>query len=273
MMKRLCLLLVILLALPIVTTAQDTVFTGVVQTGINHLLGEASFDFPLSIPLMGEYVEGADEGNLLTTDTSTSAIVATFYDPLLETIGEPKPDVSLLNVPLRDVPVIIDDEGNRATLPDIFDGGIFSHSTIHADGPITLDMWLKAGGEMTIDCSMDEVHVSFNMRDLIPNGLYTAWVIVIFPDGSPGVLPFGGVPNAVNVDDEGNGTFHRVLNACPTDVGDDKPLLLWTTIAYHADGSIYGTRPSQPGLGYPDGTVLFDHVSFPVGVPLAGASD
>jgi hypothetical protein len=252
---------------------------GVAATGLNRRLGQplrnygAGYVGTFGFESVGVYDPNGRRALPLTAATPGSALLATVVDPLFVSRGIDESKLSdQLNVPLRDVGVIVDPAGkSRRALPDILDPGVaqLKVSRAHSNGPITLQSWLAARGNGIVQCEAGErPTVKLFMDGLIPNGLYSVWAVYRmnkFP--LPG--PLGGVTNAFVADDEGRATFERVLNYCPLDLKPGETPVLQFDVLYHSDARLFGARQDLPGQNLIMGTVSHIQLEF----PLTGMAD
>ena len=284
-------LLTITLLVPLFTLAVAPFFTtvltpdggmvatidGVAVTGANRLLGEPVWDLgapfgPGGFNFVYGYNEGGDEPFDLTPETPRNTLVATGADPNLLAmfgmgLGDIDPD--MINVPFRDVAIIVDPAGGRAQVPSVLDVPGFAPSKSLPNDDITLDEWLEAQGRLFIRCRADgTANIRVRMRNLIVNGVYTLWGVFgldLDEDGTPdSVVPMalGGVPNVTIGDKNGRATIVRTINFCPM----TEPKMLTINIAWHSDGNAYGAVPELTLAGLPGGIITHDQINFPVNV-------
>ncbi|RMF80431.1 MAG: SH3 domain-containing protein [Chloroflexi bacterium] len=261
-------LLLILSAVPVM--AQDDanlLFTsrGIATTGINNRLGQPVLDLgegAFSVPTVGMINPNGNIDLPLTPDTPDDAVLATTVLHDLPVA----PDFTLVNIPLRDVPMMINPAGERAPLSSLDDVGQTDIAAVVSNGDILLRQWLRASGQLTIDCTRDAPLVSMTFVNLIPTSVYSVWGYFDVPDSQPMARALGGVPNAFVTDLRGSATFERNLNFCPLDLQADEIPLLWVEVIYHADGSLYGAVPHQAANGLPLGIVTQVQMDFPVSV-------
>lgn len=253
-----------------------TVIKGVAVTGANRLLGQPVWDLGAPFGLGGfNFVFGFNPGAPVPIDldplTPLDTLVATGFDPNL-TVVPPfaiVPDPALLNIPLRDVPIIVAPDGTRGPVPSVLDVPGFLPSKSLPNAPITLGEWLEARGKLRIKCYDDgTATVKVNLRNLIVNGVYTLWGVFGLDSSGDGMedtivpVALGGVPNVMIADKNRKAHITRTVNFCPL----DEPGLKTINIAWHSDGNTYGGVPELPLLGLPGGVITHDQVNFPINV-------
>jgi hypothetical protein len=275
------------------TDSQDTerrgrierVIHGTAVTGHNDVVGRPFYDWgppfgTFGFATLGAYNPQGPEPIRLQPDTPLSTLVATMIDPnLLASTGvDPSAvDPSWVNVPLRDVPVQYS-FGETEQFPGIFaaDDVAVKAQAVPVN-PITLGQWMRAGGTATIKCKRNnEASVKLQMHDLIPNRMYAVWSTLgtsrsgtgpVFPS-----IPVGGVPNIFVTDRQGDAVYERVMQFCPLrPETTDRPMLV-INVQLHSNHQNYGgingpPLASVPG-GYWIGSVIHNHVQFPVNVTL-----
>lgn len=253
------------------TKPSTTTIRGLAVTGPNRLLGEAIWDFGPPYGTFGVYDVAAynpdgEQPINLTLNTPLDTLLATAVDPfILESSGVPL-DPILNNIPLREVVTIVDGFQNRNQLPPITE---VTGATISRGLPnehITLKNWLSASGRLRINCHKDgTARIKLAFKKLIPNGVYTVWG-TFGVNGGLAPYPLGGIPNVFTADKNGKAKYSRFINFCPTNAqSDDAPLLL-IEVAYHSDGSVYGGVADLPQIGFPPGTLVHDHINFPINI-------
>ncbi|MEE4299746.1 MAG: hypothetical protein V2J24_09915 [Pseudomonadales bacterium] len=180
--------------------------------------------------------------------------VATTSDPdFQEFLGFPPPDPRLLNLLSNQVPVITLPDGTRTFLPP--QGALpppFPPARSLPSEPQTLGRFRDVDGRMRIRCRADgTARVRIRVSGYDPNMLVTVgavWLTTL--PGVPGPIgaafPFGGVPNVMPIDRNGNGVFVRELGYCPMDIQPDGSQLMTVAIDEHWDGSNYGAQPDLP---------------------------
>lgn len=249
---------------------------GVAVTGMNRLLGQPLWDSgtvfgPIGFNYLFAYDPLGSEPMELTPDTPPSTLLATGLDPFSLAVFGLTPedfDPELVNLPLRETPVIVARDGTRDFIPSILEVPDFAPGRSLPDDAITLGEWLQAKGRAVIRCRGDgAAKLTLRLKGLIKHGIYTVWGALILDtndDGfdEPVIVPLGGVPNALVADDRGRAVFRRVLDSCP--LADSALKLI--DVMYHSDGACYGAVPNQSFAGYPSGVVTHTHVEFPVNV-------
>jgi len=277
-------------------------FKGVPVTGINELCGKPvwTFDYPTSLPRdfhtpnFGQFDPrpGATESIPLTAaNCKPDTVVATIVDPVFAAyiaVGPNDVDPRLKNLPIRSVPMPTFFASERATIPQLktIDPATSPVGRFRSmpDFQITLGQWMKARAQLTIHCTAaGPATASATFRKLIPNGMYTvwgSWSTVALP-GTPRAvvpIPFGGAPNSLVADHEGNATFQREFAACPLDPVPDAvgSKLLFVALVYHSDGVLFGASPgpfqsklqfeAADGKSYESfaipGIIIHDHLIF-----------
>ena len=275
----------LLLALAVITTTayanQKHVISkyfvkGQVATGANRFLdeplwfmegglGSASFSFVFA------YNPDGEEPLPLTRESPKKTILATGLDSnFLAALGMTASDIEqrFLNQPFKDVQVNVNPfTGEKESVPNQLDA---EPGTISRSGPtkdITLADWLKGNGKMKIKCLENGTSkVKITVSGLVPDGVYTAWALFskdVTGDGIDDLLdpiPFGGVPNVIIPDKQGNAVFKRTLGYCP----NDEPNFQFIDITYHSDGNVYGGNVDLILPGFPAFSVTNTHLAFPV---------
>lgn len=253
-------------------TAQTLTVQGTPVTGLNRLLGEPVWNFgPLGtvgFETVGGLDPEGDEPLALSSTTARNTLLATIVDPFwLRVTGFTPAEVANLdNVYLRNVPIVVDPFGGRAPLAPLNAGTQLQFTRAESNGLITLGKWLRARGQMRIQCSGSRgprVHMQF--QNLVANGVYSVWAgFETQFNGAPflGIGPLGGVPNSFVTDDRGSATFERSLNFCPMDLKEGEVPLLFVDVVYHSDGSLYGARPALPRVKLFSGTVSHSQLEF-----------
>ena len=254
------------------TASQRTVRSvrGVAVTGLNQRLGEPLRDFgpplgPFGFATAAAFNPTGGEPLPLTPSTPADTLLATTADPAVLAIFGVDPDEidpSVLNIPLREVPVNVD-PGGEVRIP--LDGAfavppLTPHQAAPVD-PITVGDWLRAEGEAQILCGDGAAVARLRMRNLIPNRLYTVWAAFATPAG-PRPIPFGGVPNTFSTDERGSARFVRSLQYCPFEPTSDGGLLLSLIAVLHSDHQVYAVEPALPRAGLPPGVVAHAHLEF-----------
>ncbi len=261
-------------------------FESEVSTGVNRLYGKPllQFDFMPSpfrekfgFEMMGVYNPEGPDPLPLTASTPDSAILASLVDA--KGVGLPQAVFqnfapTLVNVPLREietwyVPGSIGDLSVRKTLPSHLGGPIIAPTQAEPSGPITKGDWFKASGVMTVECTSEGNSVTIRAKSLVPHRVYTVWAIWLDPSGPRMIpVPLGGAPNSYVTDENGDATYKRELNFCPTDAAkepvDGKTLAIIGT-HLHSDHVAYGAIPAPIAGGLPPGTVVHEHLSWNLG--------
>lgn len=251
---------------------------GIAATGTNRLLGQPIFDHGIlnngtrGFTAVAGYNPNGDLPIELTPDTPLNTILATTVDPLFIEGTDVTIDnlVVPVNIPIHRPLMVINGFDERGQLPHAADVTPPTRSMITPDGPVTLRQWLKAKGRLRIVCdSEDTSKVTIKFRNMIPYGVYTVWAAwgnELEPRWK--ARPFGGAPSAFIADGNGRAIFKRPLQNCPAIIPDDNSVdrLLFLSVLFHSDGSLYGAVPEPWGLGLPLGTVTQAHINFPVNV-------
>lgn len=250
--------------------AQNATFQGTAVTGINRRLGEPVFDLgapfgTIGFETVGAFDPGAPDAAPLTPASPGSTLLATTVDPLfLAVFGVPPADPALLNVPLRDVGVIVGPDGTRAPIADLAASPQFSVGRAPSNGAITLGSWLRAEGRAKVRCQgRDAPFVELDLKGLVPRGLYTAWGGMLTA-GGPAPIPLGGVPNVFTADDAGQARYTARLNYCPLALKPGEIPLAFIDIVLHTDHAAYGGVPEPFAAGLPPGVVSHIHVEFAI---------
>lgn len=185
---------------------------------------------------LGEYNPGGELPIPLTPSNCVQdTVVATTTDTdFLAATGSPDANPAMKNIPLRKNFIITGQDGSRSQLPSISQvpGNPLPPVSGEPNDTIILGKWLKARGKMLIHCRANgKATIKASFHNLIPNGVYIMWgVWTTNPPGPPIVpVPFGGVPNVLIPDQQGNVTYYRKLAACPKDVTQDGSRLMFVT--------------------------------------------
>lgn len=244
---------------------------GTPVTGFNRLFGSPVWNFgPLGTPgytTVQAHNPGGSQPLPLTAASAPDTLLATYIDPFwFQVTGiDPKTVADQFNIPLRDVPVIIDPFGKTQALPPLESGSELDFTQADSNGPITLGNWLQARGALDIRCDRRGNSVNFDFRHLIPNGLYSVWVgFQTNFGGNPflGIGPLGGVPNAFTADGDGRATFERQLNFCPINLGPNDSPVVVVDVVFHSNQQLYGARPSLPRVSVFGGAVSHSQLNF-----------
>jgi hypothetical protein len=207
-------------------------------------------------------------------------LLATNYDDAFGAVrGWVTPSVELENLTFRSVPV---PAGNGVYAPIPFPGSVppnpLPPTISEPTTPVTLGIWRSVGGDLEITCESDgTAFVASSMHDLIGHGVYTMWGQWVDPAAELTLAPFGGMPNVVVADADGNAEFCRELVYCPMDLAPDASELQYLTLMYMgAGGATFGAVPYEAittrafvGIAslpfqssIPGGIVSFDHLAF-----------
>jgi hypothetical protein len=287
-------LLPVALSMPVLAAADDLAaeqhhrwrtartIQGVAVTGHNDVLGKPFFDWGPPFGIFGFATIGVynAQGPMplpLTESTPRSAILATRIDPnLLASTGVSPDEVdpSWLNVPLRQVPVQYS-FGKTKPFPGIFEASSSEKGQAAPNNPITVEQWMRANGTARIVCEGDHyAHLKLQVHDLIPNRMYAVWATLgqsrrgdpeVFPS-----IPVGGTPNIIITDRDGSALYERPMQFCPLrPATTDRPMLV-INVQYHSNHQNYGGINGPPieriPGGYWIGTVIHNHLQFPVNV-------
>ncbi len=251
---------------------------GVAVIGDNNLFQQPLWDLgePFGTAFFN-WVFAYNPGGLqpfnVTADMPGDTILAGGIDPVAQFLGlvPDTVDQSMINVPLHQTPVIIDNAGNRGRVSTAAGQHGLQVTRSLPNDPVTIDSWLRARGKMTVRCHGDgSATAKIKLRGLIENGVYTLWTIHKVDGDGDGAIdgiapyPFGGVPNVLVPDEHGKAEVERQLGYCPA---DDKNLL-FVDVAWHSDGNVYGGAPDLPFAAFsqPMGSVTHTHVQFPINV-------
>jgi|CXWL01.1.fsa_nt_gi hypothetical protein len=272
---------------------RSSVIDGIVVTGINELCGAPVFSLPIppSLPPtahatnLGEYNPyGPLPITLSATNCSDDIVLATNTDAdFLSKLGIPDANPGIKNIPLRQNFVITGQDGSRSSLPALSEArksGLIATRS-NPDETITLGQWLDGKGTLRLKCKTNgKATVEARFKNLIPNGLYSMWAAWTAPPPGPPIapVPLGGIPNAVVPDRFGNASFFRELATCPLNATEDGSVMLFVTLAYHSDSSLYGAIPEigalpttiHPPVGpsfittFVPGVATHDAIEFPI---------
>lgn len=246
-------------------TAQRTWrIAGVPTTGPNDVCGVPQWSLTAPLPAEAHFTflgqfnpdpNAVDAIPLTTANCVPETLLATTTDKGFQGFfGFPDADPRLKNRPLREVPVGNGLDGVRGALPEMgeFPANPLPPVRSVPNDPIKLGDWFKAKGYLKISCNRDgSANVKAKFENLIPNGVYTMfgiWKTVLPGSTQTTFLPvaFGGFPNLVAVNGEGEGAFERTLDYCPKDPSPDGSVLMFVDLAYHADGAPHGGFPFTP---------------------------
>lgn len=234
---------------------------GSAVTGANDRCGVPQWQLPppfnkTHYTVVGLYnpAPGAIDGIPASPENcNNDAVLATTVNLAMQIASNsPDADARIKNIPYRQVPLIAGMDGVRQTLPgmDTFPPNPFPPTRSQPDAPITLGDWLKAQGDMTIQCYRDgSAKVKAHFRNLIPHGLYS--VHATWKTTMPGTnqvtfapVAFGGIPNLMVAGEEGSADFERKLNYCPKYPSPDGSDIMFVDVGYHLDGTAYGAFPA-----------------------------
>lgn len=250
--------------------AQTRILQGRAVTGVNRLLGQPVFELGpfggVGFNDVGAYNSKGGEALPLTSKSPAGTVLASIVDPGFLDLFHVDPnsvDPAKLNIPLRDVGVVVDPTGKRQAVRDIFHSSQLAPSRASVGGPITLGQWLSARGAGVISCSGHTASLQLVMTGLVPRGLYDVWGVMLTAQG-PAPICLGGSPCAFMTDDKGNALFSATLNFCPYNLrGDEVPLGV-VEILFHSDHALYGSQPELFYGGYPPGLVSHSQLEFAV---------
>ena len=196
--------------------------------------------------------------NLSAQDSSTAELV--FVNHIIA--GMPEPDVlieneagELMRIPI-DAPISVLGQSLYASTTgadhDMFMLGDNPLGPYDMGEPLgmTLGEWLSASGNGSYSIEGDRALVEGNLKNLVPNGVYTVWCSRVFlpPDFNIVNKPCGdddGNENVVTADDQGNLTFS--IETFILDQTNDEAISL-IALAYHSDGQTWGFDPGIFGL-------------------------
>ena len=254
------------------------IIQGVAVTGANHRLGEPLWELGgvlgrASFAFVWGHNPGQTQPLPLTHLSDHNTVLATGLDPnFLAVLGMTAEDIDpkFVNVPFRDVPVIVDPfDGRREQVPSVLEAPSSAPSRSEPNTPITLGDWLKASGKATIKChSNARATIRFRLRQLIENGVYTMWGLFGVDTDNDGmedrIVPsaLGGVPNVIVPGPGGKAKVARVLGFCPL----NEPGLKFIDITYHSDINVNGATVDLFLPGFAGFAVTNTHVAFPVNV-------
>ncbi len=257
-------------------------FEAIVSTGLNRRLGKPILEFSFMPPpfkenwgfeMLGVYNPDGPLPLPLTADTPDNAVLVSLVDA--DGVGPPQAIFQnvapeLVNVPLRDIGTYANPKLDRGgAIPSQSDGPVIGATQADPSGPITKGDWFKASGTLSVDCAPEGNSVKVNVKTLVPNRLYTVWVLWLDPSGPRMIpVPLGGAPNVIITDNQGDGTLERNLNFCPIDAakdGVDGKRLAEIGVHLHSDHAAYGPVPAPLAAGFPPGTVLHEQLTFDLG--------
>ena len=176
-----------------------------------------------------------------------------------EKSGAPlKVDLVHIYIDVEDAAHITPPTGNNTLL--------YNHTLPHTqvlapDGhPVTLGEFNMVSGWADVKCINEGTHVVVHLKGLIPNGLYTLWILR-FDTGTPGP-PSGvgalgapdGSENLLKVNSKGTADLSVTMSAeSPLSIFGSIPNC-WSSVfkvmvagAYHLDGQTHGASPGGAG--------------------------
>lgn len=115
---------------------------------------------------------------------------------------------------------------------------------------LTMGAWLAASGSGSYTVDGDVATVEADLKNLVPNGIYTVWCSRVFVPPNFNIVnaPCGaddGSENVVTADDEGNLSFS--IETFVLDLTSDEAISL-IALSYHSDGQTWGFDPGTFGL-------------------------
>jgi len=221
-----------------------TVYEGHVATGGNYDLFGFVYDFGGEIGTPGSPSVAA------YNDSGTNTIPLNpemLLDPESVVLAAgTMPGVENENLPLNDIPVVVGALGitlMRDMVPGVQDAGQTGVGLALPNDTVTLADWLKAEGTMTVVCNNDGTStVTIAVKNMLPNRIYSVWQALGGPNFAAG--PFGGLPNVLATDGQGNGVYRRTVNYCPNNLQEGERPLLWVDLLVHSDQMVYGAIPT-----------------------------
>lgn len=252
--------------------------------GINAFNDKKLFDFSgqsriLSelppVPEIGVLAPGMKNASRIFEDTPLSTLMANVDAvDFRNLIGNPR-GTGPFNVPIAKVPTIIRTSNSLKDrrVPRSFDDSIDpfvregAYLSAEADGEITLGDWNRATGKITGNCNSRGAVVRVQLRNALPNGLYTIWDIgVTHPLKKREALsigPFGGLPNVLVTDRNGHASLTRRIRYCPvSQCRGSKRCSLYLSAFYHFDHVIYGASPTLDLGRFPAGQIASNQLQF-----------
>lgn len=217
-----------------------------------HIVGVYHFDGQTYGPEPGFEHGGAEQFGIPFQPhriAKTSQVITTppSTDPVYDSNG---------NAPRKNSPLYTDTSGMCSHLFPI---------TAPDGSAIKLQQWTAVKGSAKIDCSPAGTAVTLKLRNLIPNGVYTIWVLGlkspgITPDfanllGVDALGPPDGSQNAFVASPKGEAELTAFNEAGPysdLDLGNMAPACLLDLFefqllgAYHPDGQTHGGHPGDP---------------------------
>lgn len=158
----------------------------------------------------------------------------------------------------------VDANGNPIVDPSVYNGFCPAgpNLLVRPDGqPVTLSQWLKATGTGSLQCVGNGTYVSVRYSGLIPNGVYSVWVVVFGPGpanennllGAGALGRPDGTQNHFVASNTGEGRLNvlmppGILSFIPYNIGpcllNDPPIgEVQLHLAYHNDGQTHGGTP------------------------------
>ncbi len=260
-----------------VDAVQSRAIRGVAVTGANNRLGEPLWDLgeglgTASFAFVFGHNNAGEEPLPLTRSSSAETVLATGLDSrFLAALNLSADDIDAeINVPLRDVPVIVNPfTAEREAVPSALEALPFAVSRAVPNDAITLGDWLSATGRARVKCYTNgTAKVTFSLKSLVEDGVYTVWGLFALDSNKDGLedtlvpAPFGGVPNVVVPGKRGRAKVTRTLGFCPM----DEPSLKFVDVTYHADTNVYGGTVDMFLQGFPGFAVTNTHLAFPFNV-------
>lgn len=113
----------------------------------------------------------------------------------------------------------------------------------------TLQQWLDASGIGIYSVNKDNAQLDLSFKNLVPNGVYTAWCSRLKSPPNPAILdlPCGaedGTENSFTADDKGSASFSLKLKALEPSTEEIASLI---AVAYHSDSQTHGASPGDFG--------------------------
>lgn len=262
---------------------------GYVTHGVNVFNDQFIADYTSASPLVpwlnpdpplyeiGVFADGADDSEIITSDTDKSRLVATnrrFLDLFGELFGL-EADPALFNRTLdqvgsnffgfqeitdRIVPLDFED-ATEATV----------YRRVGTNPSPTLEEWNRISGIITYECLKDgSATVEVSVANAFPNAIYTLWDVgamdPLTEQEQGYAVPLGGLPNTFQTNDKGCGNVTVRVPYCPGRPCQPgaKSCSSYLSIAHHWDQQTYGASPAASFLGIPVGAYTANHMVWPM---------
>lgn len=173
---------------------------------------------------IGVITPGGKNASLITENTPLSSAVATIDAFDFRTFLGFPPGAGPFNIPISRTPTfnlfstslldrVTPSSFESSTDPEVV-GQVYLSAAVNNN--VTVADWNRAAGRMTVTCRNGKAHVYIEMRNALPNGLFSMWDVgvsmALTPNESLSLSPFGGIPNVLTTDSNGRGSISRRNN-------------------------------------------------------------